>query len=38
MITERRRNYEVKNAIDDYVKIKDLKLEVIENRFAKIIV
>ena len=29
---------EVKNAIDDYVKIKDLKLEVIENRFAKIIV
>ena len=29
---------EVKNAIDDYVKIKNLKLEVIENRFAKIIV
>ena len=29
---------EVKNAIDDYVKSKDLKLEVIENRFAKIIV
>ena len=29
---------EVKNAIDDYVKIKNLKVEVIENRFAKIIV
>ena len=29
---------EVKKAIDDYVQLKNLNLEVIENRFAKIII